>query len=107
MAIAILKKRDIPNDDLVVIPRKEYEMLKESQIPIVFLKGKAARRLDARASAARHWFMKHVSTEAGIDEGLEDIRHGRVYGPFDTAAETVASLKRNLVQRRLKKTLRQ
>lgn len=98
MAIALLKKRDIPNDDLVVIPRKEYEALRAGQIPSVFLKGKVARRLDARVSAARRWFAKHADTEAGIAEGLEDIRHGRFYGPFDTATEAVASLKRNLAK---------
>ena len=27
MAIVILRQRDIPRDDLVVIPRKEYEKL--------------------------------------------------------------------------------
>lgn len=53
MTIAILKKADIPtNDDLVVIPRREYESLKASQIPVVFLKGKAAQRLDRRVAAA-------------------------------------------------------
>lgn len=48
MAIAILKKAQIKNDDLVIIPRKEYETLRENQIPVVFLKGKAARVLDRR-----------------------------------------------------------
>jgi hypothetical protein len=50
MTIAILKKVDISNDDMVVIPRQEYEELKASQIPTVFLKGRAAQRLDARVT---------------------------------------------------------
>ena len=31
--------------------------------------------------------------DARLDEGLEDIREGRVYGPFDSAKEVVASLR--------------
>jgi AbrB family looped-hinge helix DNA binding protein len=34
-----------------------------------------------------------------IEEGLEDIRKGRTYGPFDTAEEMIASLKSNIKQR--------
>ena len=34
-----------------------------------------------------------------IEEGLEDIRKGRTYGPFDTAEEMIASLKQNIKQR--------
>lgn len=58
MAIAILKKADIPtNDDLVVIPRKEYEELKDKaanaiSFPVVRLRGNAARKLDRRVAAA-------------------------------------------------------
>jgi hypothetical protein len=57
MAIAILRQRDIPRDDLVVIPRKEYEDLKDRVdalpvFPIVRLRGNAARKLDRRVSAA-------------------------------------------------------
>lgn len=106
MTIAILKKSDIPNDDLVVIPRTEYETLKASQIPTVFLKGKAARRLDARVSAAQRWYARYGAVEAGIAEGLENVRHGRVYGPFATAPEMIASLKRNLAKRAAKRTPR-
>lgn len=31
--------------------------------------------------------------DARLDEGMEDIRGGRVYGPFDSAKEVVASLR--------------
>jgi AbrB family looped-hinge helix DNA binding protein len=34
-----------------------------------------------------------------IEEGLEDIRKGRTYGPFDTAEEMIASLQRNIKNR--------
>jgi hypothetical protein len=30
-----------------------------------------------------------------IAESLEDVRQGRVYGPFDTAEQMIASLRRN------------
>ena len=42
-----------------------------------------------------------------IEEGLEDIRKGRTYGPFDTADEMIDSLQRNLKDRvKAKKTKR-
>lgn len=42
-----------------------------------------------------------------IEEGLEDIRQGRTYGPFDTADEMIASLKSNIKERdKAKKTKR-
>ena len=34
-----------------------------------------------------------------IEEGLEDIRKGRTYGPFDTAEEMISSLKGNIKER--------
>ncbi len=52
MTIAVLKRAHIPNDDLVVIPRQEYEDLKARQIPAVFLKGRSARVLDKRVTNA-------------------------------------------------------
>jgi AbrB family looped-hinge helix DNA binding protein len=34
-----------------------------------------------------------------IEEGLEDIRRGRTYGPFDSADEMIESLQRNIKDR--------
>jgi len=38
--------------------------------------------------------------EAQLAEGLEDIRQGRVYGPFDTVEEMIASIKGNIKKSR-------
>ena len=32
--------------------------------------------------------------DAGLTEALEDVKKGRVYGPFNTAQEMIASLRR-------------
>ncbi|MBI5400496.1 MAG: hypothetical protein HZB12_00035 [Candidatus Yonathbacteria bacterium] len=40
----------IKNDDLVVLPRREYESMKARMFPIFFLKGKNAKSLDKRVS---------------------------------------------------------
>lgn len=48
MEIITIPKKLIKNDDLIVIPRKEYEYMKSQMIPTVYLKGKAAQRLDER-----------------------------------------------------------
>lgn len=38
----------IKNDDLVILPRKEYESMKARMFPVFFLKGKNAKNLDKR-----------------------------------------------------------
>jgi hypothetical protein len=58
-AITISKKL-IKNDDLVIIPRKEYEYIKSQMIPSVYLKGKAAQCLDKR-----------------VKEGLQEYKAGK------------------------------
>jgi AbrB family looped-hinge helix DNA binding protein len=34
-----------------------------------------------------------------LEEGLEDIRKGRTYGPFNTADDMIASMRRNIKAR--------
>lgn len=41
-----IPKNLIKNDDLVIIPRKEYESMKAQAIPTFYLKGKEAEKLD-------------------------------------------------------------
>lgn len=41
-----IPKNLIKNDDLVIIPRKEYENLKAQMVPTFYLKGKEAEKLD-------------------------------------------------------------
>ena len=43
-----IPKKLIQNDDLVVIPRKEYERMKTQMIPTFYLKGRSAKNLDKR-----------------------------------------------------------
>ena len=38
--------------------------------------------------------------DAQLKEGLEDIRKGRTYGPFNTAEEMIASMEANLKKKR-------
>lgn len=55
-------------DDLVVVPRKEYEKL---------VKVKEF----------------HEALDKSLQEGLNDIEQGRTYGPFKTAKETMRALR--------------
>ena len=41
--------------------------------------------------------------ESAIAAGLEDFRHGRFYGPFNTADEVISSIQANLKQRAVAK----
>ncbi|MGO9268840.1 MAG: AbrB/MazE/SpoVT family DNA-binding domain-containing protein [Terriglobia bacterium] len=49
--------------------------------------------LEARAEKGRIVFEPKSIVDCAIAEGLEDIRKGRVEGPFDTVDEMLASLK--------------
>lgn len=46
MATITIPKNLTKNDDLVIIPRKEYEELKAQMFPTFYLKGKGAEKLD-------------------------------------------------------------
>ena len=46
MATITISKSLIKNDDLVIIPRKEYESMKAQMVPTFYLKGKEADKLD-------------------------------------------------------------
>lgn len=70
MAIAILKRKQIQNDDLVIIHRKEYEILRENQVPVTFLKGRSARKLDARVSRA---LREYRQGKTKISHSLRDL----------------------------------
>lgn len=41
--------------------------------------------------------------DAQLKEGIEDIRQGRTYGPFNTADEMVASIEANIKKMRVAK----
>jgi AbrB family looped-hinge helix DNA binding protein len=41
--------------------------------------------------------------DAQLKEGLEDVRNGRTYGPFNTVDEMIASIETNLKKRRVAK----
>ena len=43
---------------------------------------------------------------ANLEVSREDIKHGRVYGPFETHQEFVASLEKEIAKLRVKKTKR-
>ncbi|MCX6738623.1 MAG: hypothetical protein NT098_01050 [Candidatus Parcubacteria bacterium] len=50
MATITISKNLIKNDDLIVLPRKEYESMKMRMFPVFELKGKKAKNLDERVN---------------------------------------------------------
>lgn len=52
MNTMIIPKSIFQNDDLVIMPKKYYEELQANQIPVYFLTGRAAKRLDKRVAAS-------------------------------------------------------
>jgi len=65
MATLTISKNLIQNDDLIVLPRKEYESMKARMFPVFKLKGKNAKNLNTRVSES----MKEY--EKGETETLE------------------------------------
>lgn len=55
-----IPKNLIKNDDLVIIPRKEYEKMKAQMTPTFYLKGKEAEKLDKL-----------------VKDGLKDYQEGK------------------------------
>ena len=62
-----IPRKLIRGDDLVVLPRKEYEKMKAQMTPVFFLKGKSAKRLDRRVSETLKEYHK------GKTESLESF----------------------------------
>lgn len=52
--------------------------------------------LEANVERGKITFTPKLLIDREIAEGLEDIRQGRVVGPFDTAEEMITSLKKGM-----------
>lgn len=52
MKAITISKKIFQNDDIVVMPRREYELMKANMVPTLYLKGVSARRLDRRVIQA-------------------------------------------------------
>ena len=55
--------------------------------------------LEARFEKGKITLTPKSLIDRRIEEGLEDIRRGRTYGPFDTANQMIESLQRNMKER--------
>ncbi len=75
----------VKNKYQIVIPAK---VRKEAGIKVGDL-------LEAKVERGKITFVPKALIDRGIAESLEDYKKGRVYGPFDTAEEMIASLHRN------------
>lgn len=74
MATITISKNFISNDDLVIIPRKQYESL---------LRGIKDSNEETTANLDKDML-----------EALDDIKMGRVIGPFSTLSSGLKALKR-------------
>lgn len=66
MSSVTIPKKITKGEELVVIPRREYEELLKSP--------------------------KEKKVDRGLEKALEDVRKGRVIGPFTNAKELIRSL---------------
>ena len=68
MSTITIPRKVTKGEELVIIPRREYERLLK--------------------------FPKRKKLDSGLREALEDVRKGRVIGPFSALKEGLAALKR-------------
>jgi len=72
MNVLTIPKNLIKNDDLVVIPRKEYE---------------AFLRVSSRQKP-------YSQLDRGLDEAIKEVREGKTTGPFSSVKELKKSLEK-------------
>lgn len=60
MNVITIPREVAGKDDLIILPRKEFEYMKSRMFPVVHLKGKSATRLDKR-----------------VENAIRDYREGR------------------------------
>lgn len=70
MATITIPQNLIKNDDLIIIPRKEYEMLSR-----VFKK------------------KTYTQLDRNLDEAIAEYKAGKFFGPFKTAEQGIKFLK--------------
>lgn len=76
MATITIPKKLAGSDDLVVLPRREYEALvHKAKAGVVVPKG--AKKLSA-----------------GLRQALREVEEGKISGPFNTAKEFMAHLQK-------------
>ena len=74
-----------------VTVKKKYQVV----IPVAVRKRvgiEVGDLLEAKAGRGKVTFIPKSPIEREIAEGLDDIRKGRMYGPFDTAEEMIRFL---------------
>lgn len=59
--------------------------------------------LEAKVDGKKVTLTPQTLVDRHIAEALEDIRQGRVYGPFDSAEEMLRSLRKNIRMRSRKR----
>ena len=59
--------------------------------------------LVARVESGKITFTPKSPVDRGLEEALEDVKHGRVHGPFTTHEEMILSLHRNAAELRRRK----
>lgn len=59
--------------------------------------------LEAKVERGKITFTPKSLVDRGIAESLEDFAQGRTYGPFESAEEAIASMKKELRKRAAKR----
>ena len=89
MAVVTIPKKLTKGDDLVVLPRKEYEAL--------------LRVKTSTISRSNIIIDKHSTIEARLKEAEEDIKAGRVSRTFTSVKELMADLNTGGERKKLRK----
>ena len=77
-----IPKNIASKDDLVMVPRKEYEKL--------FRFWESAEQPAVRGKETRHGFS---GLESGLQESFQEVSNGKLRGPFKTSKSFLRALK--------------
>lgn len=72
MAIITIPKKITKGKELIIVPKKDWERI-----------CKIAKRKTSQAKL-----------EKGLEEALEEVRTGKIIGPFNTAEDLIRSLRK-------------
>lgn len=90
MVTITIPNKIIKDEELVAIPKREYEKLLHIKIKNSASSNKKDD-ISIRISKKKGEF--YTKLDKGLKEALEDVRAGRMFGPFDNAKDLIMSLK--------------
>lgn len=92
MGIVTIPKKLIENDDLVIVPRRQYERFLD-----VFKKWREGEALNEPLAfkQSKKYAKFYEELNRDLAESIKEVNEGKFYGPFNSAKDLICFLKTN------------